>query len=248
MNFDASASTAPAGIITKYSWANGDDTGLGNAATASYTYTHTGVYPVCLCVRDDKGGTASVIANIVVYPVKSNGANPPTATITAPTDGFLTARPGNVVVTANANAVSGTVASLEFWLNDQPVAWDSKSPYIATLGGLAPGRYRLVTRVSDTTGNSFTPAAVNIRVLAPTDVEMQPAVSSGILSITYYRYTDGTVTYATQRSSDLTGWTTFTPTETVLQTYPSIEVRKATDPLPIGTDPRRFLRMQITSP
>ena len=85
MNFDAGTSTALAGIITKYSWANGDDIGMGNAATASYTYTHTGVYPVCLCVRDDKGGTASVIANIVVYPVTSNGANPPTATITAPT-------------------------------------------------------------------------------------------------------------------------------------------------------------------
>ena len=151
------------------------------------------------------------------------------------------------MATVSAVATSGAVASVEFWLNDQPYAWDSKSPYNTTLS-LAPGRYRLVTRVSDTTGNSTTSSAVNFRVLAPTDVEMQPSITSGMLSVTYYRFTDGTVTYAHERSTDLTGWTPFTPTELPLQTFPSIELRKATDPLPIGSDPRRFLRMQITTP
>ena len=153
----------------------------------------------------------------------------------------------NFIATVDATAVSGTVASVEFWLNDQSYAWDTKPPYNYTLS-LAPGRYRLVTRVSDSTGNSSSSAAVNFRVLAPTDVEMQASIANGILSFTYYRFTDGTVTYGTQRSAGLTGWTTFTPTEAPLQTFPSIEVRKATDPLPIGTDPKRFLRMQITSP
>lgn len=54
--------------------------------------------------------------------------------------------------------------------------------------------------------------------------------------------------YALQRSRDLLGWTPFTPAKLTVQTDPTIEVRKATDPLPIGGDTQRFLRRQITTP
>ena len=89
---------------------------------------------------------------------------------------------------------------------------------------------------------------MNFRVLAPDDADPQPSIAGGFLSLTYFRFTDGSVSYATQRSGDLGAWNPILPTETTLLTYPTIEVRKATDPVPLGSDARRFLRMQIATP
>jgi hypothetical protein len=171
----------------------------------SYTYEQAGVYPVCLAVRDELGSTASITKNIIVTPATSGGANPPTIMLTTPGEGLLAARPGNLMVQADASAVSGTVASVEFWLNGEPYSWDSLAPFNATLSALPPGRHRLAARVSDTTGNSTTTPAVNFRVLSPEDAEPIPSISGGLLSMTYYRFTDGTVRYTVQRSSNLTG-------------------------------------------
>ena len=74
------------------------------------------------------------------------------------------------------------------------------------------------------------------------------SVTGGLLSVIFHRFTDGIVRYALQRSRDLLGWTPFTPAKLTVQTDPTIEVRKATDPLPIGGDTQRFLRRQITTP
>lgn len=245
VTFDGGASTAPAGVITKYSWSNGDDNGVGTA-TMTYTYTRPGVYPVTLAVRDDKGGSASVMQNVVVTPAMSGGANAPTINLTAPADNTLIASPGNSSVTANvAAAGSNTISTVEYWLNEQSYAWDSKTPYLCTLTGLAPGRYRLVARVTDNTGNSSTSQQINVRVLGPTEAEPTPQRNAATFFFDYYRRTDGT-TYAFERSADLVTWTPFTPSESALQTFPNIEQRRATDPLGIGTDTRRFVRIKVT--
>ncbi len=97
VSFDGNASSDADGVITKYSWANGDDTGAAGA-TMTYTYPRAGVYPVCLSVRDDQGGTASVTTNVVVHPAGTASATPPTIALTGPVDGFRYARTGDLLL------------------------------------------------------------------------------------------------------------------------------------------------------
>ena len=137
---------------------------------------------------------------------------------------------------------------MEFFLNDEAIAWDSKPPYLATLGVLAPGRYRFVARASDTNGNSTTTPTLNFRVLAPEETEPHPILTNGTLSVTYFRFTDGTVNYSLARSTNLTAWTTFTPADLTLTNFGDIEIRRATDPLPLSTEGKRFLRVSAGSP
>ena len=245
VTFDGSASTAPAGVITKYSWSNGDDTGAGTA-TMTYTYTHAGVYPVTLCVRDDKGGSASVMQNVIVSPAGTASATPPTISITSPADGAWYARTGDLSLqTTTAANGSATISSVEFFLNSQPVAWDSKPPYIATFGHLAPGAYTVTARVSDSTGAATLSAPVSFHVFGEADVFPTPSLNAGQFGASYYRFTDGTLAYTFERSDDLATWTPFTPTQAILTNGAQIQLMQATDPLSASGIPRRFLRIKI---
>ena len=247
VNFDGSASASPSGLIVSYSWANGEDNGQ-SGATMTRTYTKPGVYPVTLCVYDDKGGSASVTQFVTVTPATSGGANAPAISLTAPVGGYLAAKPGNLVATASATAAgAATISNVEFFLNGQPLAWDTVAPYAATLGSLAPGSYQLTARASDSNGVSTTTAAVSFRVLSPTDAELRAFISAGQSGFTYNFFNDTNVSYTTQRTTDFSSWTTFTPGESVLQDFGGVQIRQLTDPLPISGVPRRFMRLNITT-
>ena len=245
VNFDARASTDPDGVITKYSWANGDDTGAAGA-TMTYTYPRAGTYPVCLSVRDDRGGSASVTAHVVVSPAGPASATPPTISLTGPADGFSYARTGDLMLQTAATANGGaTIASVEYFLNGQPVAFDNKSPYNTTLGSLPPGHYTASARVSDSNGAATSTAPVSFHVFGEDDVFPLPALSTGQLSLSYYRFTDGTLTYTFERSDDLSAWTPFVPAQSVLTDGVQIQQMRATDPFNATGVARRFLRIKI---
>ena len=90
--------------------------------------------------------------------------------------------------------------------------------------------------------------ALNFRILAPEETEPHPILTNGSLSVTCFRFTDGTVNYTLARSTNLTAWTNFTPSDLTLTNYGTIEVHRATDPLPIGSDAKRFLRLEANAP
>ena len=247
VNFDGSASASPSGLIASYSWSHGEDNGQ-SGATMSHTFTKPGVYPVTLCIYDDKGGCASLTQSVTVTPVTSGGVNAPAISLTAPVSGYLAAKPGNLVATASATpAGTATITNVEFFLNGQPLTWDTVSPYAATLGSLSPGHYQLTARASDSNGVSTTKSAVSFRVLAPTDAEPQPFVSAGQSGFTYNFINDTNVSYTPQRSTDLINWQSFAPTETTLQDYGGVQIRQLNDPLSIEAAMQRFLRLQITT-
>jgi acetyl esterase/lipase len=152
VNFDGSGSIDADGVITKYSWSNGDDTGA-SGPTMSYTYSHAGIYPVTLAVRDDFGGTNSKTVNVVVNPAGTASLTPPTIALTGPLSGAVYSPTGDLLIQTNPAAVApATIASVEFFINSQPVAWDTKTPFNTTLGQLPPGTYVTSARVSDSTG------------------------------------------------------------------------------------------------
>ncbi len=158
------------------------------------------------------------------------------------------ARTGDLLVQATA-AVKGTatVVSVEFFLNGQSIAWDSKSPYNTTLIRLAPGAYTATTRVSDSTGAATLSAPISFDVFGETDLFPQAFLSAGNFGASYYRFTDGTLTYTFERSEGLTTWTPFTPAQSILTNGAQIQLMQATDPLSATGVPRRFLRIRILS-
>jgi acetyl esterase/lipase len=168
VNFDASASSDSDGVITKFSWSSGDDSGGGNT-TLSVTYSRPGIYPVTLAVRDDQGATSSSAINITVSPAGTASAVPPTALMAGPTPGASYAPVGDLLLESAVTPGAAAIASVEFFLSgpgfsNQVIAWDSKTPYNHTVGGLAPGTYTTSVRVSDVLGATTSSASVPFTV------------------------------------------------------------------------------------
>ena len=74
----------------------------------------------------------------------------------------------------------------------------------------------------------------------------QASLASGVFGASYYRFTDGTLTYVFERSDDLATWTPFTPTQTILTNGAQIQLMQATDSLSATGIPRRFVRVKIS--
>jgi PKD repeat protein len=67
VDFDASSSHDPDGIIVKYEWSFGDGSS-GSGGSTSHTYTKSGTYTIDLTVTDEKGKTSSSSETIIVLP------------------------------------------------------------------------------------------------------------------------------------------------------------------------------------
>jgi acetyl esterase/lipase len=164
VNLDGSTSTDSDGVITKYSWSSGDNTGGGNPSL-SVTFSKPGIYPVTLAVRDDLASTGSTTINIIVNPANTPSATPPSANVTAPIAGAVYSPTGDLLIETTANAgAANTINNVEFFLNGQIFAWDSKLPYNTTVGGLPPGLYSATVRVTDNLGAATTSAPIAFRV------------------------------------------------------------------------------------
>ena len=74
-----STSTDPDGIITDYLWDFGDDT-FGSGSSTDHTYSTAGTYPVTLTVTDNRGGTNTTSADVIVVDPPNV---PPTASFTS---------------------------------------------------------------------------------------------------------------------------------------------------------------------
>ncbi len=84
VNFDAGASTAGSPIVS-YRWAFGDG-GTSNAMVAKYAYAQAGSYQVTLTITDQTGATSTAQQAMAVA---SNPAQPPTASLTGPSDALV---------------------------------------------------------------------------------------------------------------------------------------------------------------
>ncbi len=89
---------------------------------------------------------------------------------------------------------------------------------------------------------------MSFRVFGKTDLEPIPSFASSLLGLTYYRFTDGTLTYSFARSDTLSAWTPFIPAQSLLLDGAQVQWMQATDPLSANGIPRRFLRVLTTQP
>jgi plastocyanin len=89
VSFGASASD-PAGVSGQFDWDFGDNTGHGNGAATTHTYTQAGTYQVKASINDGAGNTGVGTRTIVVNPAPSGGGTTPGGGGTTPGGGGTT--------------------------------------------------------------------------------------------------------------------------------------------------------------
>lgn len=153
VDFDASASTAPAGAtIVSYSWDFGDGN-VGAGELISHTYQAEGSYTASLTVEDSNGNTDAATASITVDPMPSED---PVAAFTAtPTSGTV---PLEVSLDATASIPPDgeTITSYSWDLGDGNTA----SGVTASHTFAAEGAYTVTLIVVASNGNEDTETAI----------------------------------------------------------------------------------------
>lgn len=90
--------------------------------------------------------------------------NPPTTSITAPSNNDTFNEGDNIVITANASDSDGTISKVEFYQGNTKLGEDATSPYSYTWENVAKGNYTLTTTAIDDKGSSATSSEVDVTV------------------------------------------------------------------------------------
>jgi Bacterial Ig domain/PA14 domain/Secretion system C-terminal sorting domain len=144
----------------------------------------------------------------------------PTASITAPVNNYAVISGTNVAVAANAADSDGSVAKVEFYLDDIKLSEDAVAPYTWAWNTVPQGVYLLTARVLDNQGAVTVSNSVKVTVLDLRNPE-NPALTKKQLDYKYYEYAgDWTA---------LPDFTSLTPVKTGLVPNFDIVIRNRND-------------------
>lgn len=162
----ASASDSD-GTVAKVDFYRGGTTLIGTATTAPYTITWNnvaaGTYSLTAKATDNKGAVTT--SNAVSISVVAN--QPPSVTLTAPTNGTVVAAGSNVTVAASASDSDGSIAKVEFYSGSSLIGTATASPYTVAWNNVAPGNYSLTAKATDNLGATTTSSAIAVSAFSP---------------------------------------------------------------------------------
>jgi hypothetical protein len=113
------------------------------------------------------GGLNAVISAVFFDAAAGGGNLPPTASITAPTEGATFTAPANISIVSNAADSDGNVTLVEFFANGALIGSDNSLPYTFDWTNVNQGTYALTARATDDDGAQTTSAPVNVTVNPP---------------------------------------------------------------------------------
>jgi hypothetical protein len=116
-----------------------------------------GNYTLYAVATDNAAAKATNSVSIIVN-------NPPSTSITSPTDGASFIVPANITIVANANDTDGSVTNVEFFQGAIKLGEDPNAPYSLTWSNASAGTYILTVRATDNRGAATTSSAVTISV------------------------------------------------------------------------------------
>jgi hypothetical protein len=90
--------------------------------------------------------------------------NPPSVSLTAPTNGAVFTAPASIALTADASDADGTITSVDFYNGTNLLGSDTTSSYAYTWTNVASGSYSLTARATDNSGAVSTSAVSMITV------------------------------------------------------------------------------------
>jgi hypothetical protein len=171
----AASAIDPGGSVVRVEFrVNGN--AVGADATTPYTGSWrpsvTGSYTITAVATDNGGATTtSTPVQISVGPPPPPPNQPPSVSLTSPSNGSVLAAPAPLVLRATANDSDGSVTRVEFLLGTVIVGSDESEPYEVPWSQSTPGSYTFVARARDNAGaeTSSVPATVTV-VNPPTEV------------------------------------------------------------------------------
>ncbi len=158
----------------------------------SYTFTNSGTFAYH-CIPH-----ASFMKGTVV--VQSAPNQPPTVSLTSPTNGAVLGVPAKFLVSADASDVDGSVASVQFFAGTKSLGSVTVPPFQLQVTNLTAGVYSLSAVATDNLGATNTSSPVPITIDAPPTVRIT-SPGSGALFLSPASFTlkvaaadaDGTV-------------------------------------------------------
>lgn len=140
---------------------------IGTATTAPYQFLWAtpsgGPLSLTATAVDARGvsGTSTAVGITVT------GSAPPTVTLTSPTNGATYTAPATIPLAANATAVGGSVAKVEFFNGATKIGTATTAPYTASWTSVAAGSYSITAKVTDNLNATATSAGASVTVTAP---------------------------------------------------------------------------------
>jgi plastocyanin len=171
--------------------------GKGNVFT--FTFDTAGSYPYHCQVHAGQNGTVTV-------KVASNA--PPTVSIVSPQPGAVFAAPWTGTIQAQASDPGGSVAKLEFYLNDTllDTVMNPASTASAAVTDLSSGAYSLKAVATDDLGLTNV-AVLSVSVADPLPITLSNLTRPSATSFQFdYSGTPG-LSYVISRTSDFVQWT-----------------------------------------
>lgn len=131
-------------------------------STSSFTTT-TGPHILKFVGRNTSGGdNTALLDSVSITRLTSN--EPPSVSLSAPSDNAVYTVPTDVTVTADAADGDGQVAKVEFFQNGTKIGEDLNSPFSFAWTNVSKGNYTLTAKATDDLGAQTTSSAVAITV------------------------------------------------------------------------------------
>ena len=164
ITIQASASD-PDGTVSRVDFL-ANNTVIGTATAAPYTFTWTGVatgsYSLTAKATDNAGATGfSTPVNITVG---GTGNQLPVVNITSPVNGASFPAGSNISISANASDPDGSVSRVDFFANGSPIGTSTAAPYGITWSNVAAGSYSLTAVATDNLNATGSSPAVAVNV------------------------------------------------------------------------------------
>src|SRR5262249_27391197 len=121
-----------------------------------------GTYHLTAIATDNDGATATSAEMLVT--VAAN--QPPTVSLTAPTNNANFKTSANLTISANAGDKDGSVAQVAFFANGTLVGTATSSPFSVPWTGMAAGSYHLTAVATDDSGATATSSEILVTILA----------------------------------------------------------------------------------
>ena len=141
---------------------------LFSDTSSPYTWTWSNVavgnYTVTAIASDNSGATATSAAAQIAVTTPAN--QPPTVTLTSPSNGASFNAPASVSMTASATDMDGTITKVEFYAGSTLVSTDTSNPYSATWNSSTAGTFTLSAKAFDSAGASTISSGVNVTIAA----------------------------------------------------------------------------------
>jgi hypothetical protein len=125
-----------------------------------------------------------------------NGPNVlPSVSLTSPSRGATFAAPATLALRATASDSDGSIASVEFLKDGQPVGASNSAPYALDLAGVPVGSHSFSARATDDRGGVGSSAPVTVNVVQPPQVGLSASLSGALVA------TGSTLTFNAHASS-----------------------------------------------